>query len=1054
MKHNYYENVLKKTLVFLFMIVSVSFYAQDAIIKGNVTSSIGELLPGASVVQKGSSNGVVTDFDGNYQIVLEANGEKTLIFSFIGFIDKELNIDGRTTIDVSLQEDVAGLDEVVVVGYGTARRKDITGSVSTLKLEDSPVALRATTNVLQSLQGTVAGLNIGTQNRPGETPSITVRGQNSINGSNNPLIVLDGVVFLGSMSDINPDDIATLDVLKDASAAAVYGSRAANGVIMVTTKKGKSDKPLIQFTTSVGINNWQSPPEMTNLEQWTTKYVAQTPAFNSAADVTFDSAIPTSLFNQGIDTDWVDLVSRNGIMQNHQISVSGRTDKMNYYFSGGYQEQEGVIVGDDYNRISVRAKLDTDITDWLKVGVDATYNRNDYSGIGANLRFAYLLSPFAYPYRYEGMPNNAAANTSRLLERYPTGESIPNPLWDTNDEFVDDVDLRNFFRGTAYALIKIPQIKGLSYRFNYSVNANFNNREQFFHEGYYVGVQAGDPYDRYSESNLSTLLGQANGYVLRNNSYQYVMDNIINYKKQFGDHYIDFTAVATRDESYRDPVLSSGSDFSTIGNTFLGVNGLSNANVQSTTTLVGASDPDDDFGIVRRSNVGYLGRLSYTYKDTYHLNGTIRRDGASVFGAEQLWGDFSSVGVAWTLSNEDFMTNLSDKINYFKLKASYGTNGNQGLDPYETLSVVQAGTNGGIRYEFGDNPSEVLYGIAQTTLGNPNLGWESTTAFNIGFQSALFNNKVFLDVDYYRSQTRDQIFRRNIPIANGFESILASLGQVDNAGLELSLTTVIKDTEDFKWSSTLNFWQNRNKIVELYGDDADGDGVEDDDIANSYFIGKPLGAIYGYEYDGVVQESDTEYIANTGANPGDAKYVDLNGDGLIDVDNDRKILGYSTPNFRMGLSNTFQYKNWSLYVLATGIFGGGKDNYYLASNPRSNSFTNDRFDRSEINIPFWTPENASETYHSATFVDDRYLGLQSRGFVKIQDINLSYKLPQKVLQNIGFSSMELYTAVNNAFTFTNWFGGGDPEDGNNGINAGSVTYPVPSVYTMGLKVSF
>ncbi len=366
-----------------------------------------------------------------------------------------------------------------------------------------------------------------------------------------------------------------------------------------------------------------------------------------------------------------------------------------------------------------------------------------------------------------------------------------------------------------------------------------------------------------------------------------------------------------------------------------------------------------------------------------------------------------------------------------------------------------SGNDGGIRYEFGDAPSTILFGIAQSNLGSPNLGWETTTAFNGGFQSVWFDGRVALDLDFYFSNTTDQIFVRQIPIMTGFNSIISSLGQVNNKGIEISLRTTNISKNDFSWSSGLIFWQNRNKLTKLYGDDNDGDGQEDDDLANGLFIGKPLFAIYGYEYDGVVQEDDTEYIANTGAIPGDAKFKDLSGpegtpDGIITADYDRKILGYRQESFRLSFSNTVKYKNFSLYVMLTGIFGGGKDNYYQRENPRHNSFRN-RFDTNEIDHDWWTPENKSDYYLRPDFNGNRYLGLQSRGFLRIQDVNLSYTLPKELLSSVSVSSFEVYLSMYNLYTFTGWYGGGDPE---RGISPDDNVYPVPSIYSLGIKLGF
>ncbi len=1010
---------------------------------GKVTDEYGEPLPGVTVIIKGTTHGTVTDIDGNFTITDIQSGD-VLVFSFVGMTSQEVLVGDQQNINITMVADAIGLEEVVAVGYGTARRKDISGAVSTIRLEDSPVANSSNTSPLQSLKGGVAGVNIGEQNSPGQTPGIIVRGQNSINGNNDPLIVLDGIIYLGSISDINPEDISVMDVLKDASAAAVYGSRAANGVIVITTKKGKSDKPVITYNTSIGINTWPSPPKMMNRERWTEKYIAQTPSVNSPDEIVFDAGYATTLWAQGnVDTDWYDLISRNGVIQNHQVAVSGQSNRINYYFSGGYNSQEGVIIGDDYQRISVRTKLDADITDWLKIGLDGTYNNNDYSGVGANVGIAYDSQPWGFPYRYEGMPVNPDSNTGTLLERYPTGQSVPNPLWGT-DGTIEDIDKTNFYRLATYALITVPKVDGLTYRFNFSINSNVDERDRFTYEDYYVGEATSEPYiNRYSQAELAKRLSQANGYNNRTNSYSYVMDNIINYKKEFGDHYVDATLVATRDYSYSKLVSATGSDYSLNGNTLLGVDGIHKAAVQKV-----------NLNVIEKANIGYVGRLAYAYKDKYHLTATMRRDGASVFGADQKWGNFPSLGLAWTASEEDFISGF-DKMTYLKIKASYGKNGNQGLAPYQTLALVASGSDGGIRYEFADAPSTILYGVGQSSLGSPTLGWETTTAFNGGFQSAWLNNRIFLDLDFYFSETTDQIFLRQIPVMTGFSSIFSSLGQVDNKGIEISLSTINIEKEDLKWSSSLIFWQNRNKVVSLYGDDIDGDGKEDDDISNNLFIGKSLFPIYGYEYIGVVQEDDTEYLANVGGEPGDPMFKDISGpdgvpDGLITADYDRKILGYNKENFRLSFSNTVEYKNFSLYVMLTGIFGGGKDNYYLGGNPRYNSFK-DRYDTNEIDHDWWTPENKSEKYLRADAYSNRYLGLQSRGFVKVQDVNLSYKFPKGMGSSIGLNSLEIYTSIKNLYTFTNWYGGGDPE---RGIAADSGTYPVPRTYSMGLKVSF
>ncbi len=862
---------------------------QPITVTGTVSDETGNPIPGVTIVLKGTTQGSISDANGEYTINVD-DPDATLVFSFIGMLTQEVQVGNQTSINITMIADAIGLEEVVVVGYGTARRKDISGAVSTVKLEDTPVALSAKTNILQSLRGGVTGVNIGTQNNVGETPEILVRGQNSINGSNVPLIVLDGVIFLGNISDINPSDIASIDVLKDASSAAAYGSRSANGVIMINTKKGTSDKPTIRFSTSVGANTWKNKFDLMETPRYLEKYAVQN-NYSSPDDIIWDDETRNVLFAQRVNTDWLDLVSRNGLIQDHQVSVSGKSNRVNYYFSGGFADQEGVIVGDDYTRISLRSRLNIDVTEWLEIGIDGTYNNNDYSGIGASLGSATYSAPIGYPYRYDGMPFDVSSNTGTLLERWPTGGSIQSPLWGT-DGTVDDIDKNDFFRFAGNALLKVPKVEGLTYRLNTSINANFRTQDRFYDENYGIQEHSQPPYfERYSASALQANLSTANGYNRRSQGYNYVIDNIINYKREFVNHYVDVILVATRDYTSQRDSEWTGDNFSANGNTTLGLNGLGFATIQ-----------ENFLDIVERSNVGYLGRLIYAYNHKYHITASIRRDGASVFGSDIKWGNFSSIGVAWTVSEENFLAN-NDYLDYLKIKASYGQNGNQGVTPYGTLASVLTGVSGEVKYEFGDNPGEILYGIQQASLSNPTLGWEKTTSFNGGFQSAWLGNRIFLDLDFYISKTTDQIFTREIPIMTGFTSIISSLGQIDNNGIEINLRTVNMNKGELKWWSNLSYWRNRNIVAELYGDDIDGDGVEEDDIANNLFIGKSLGAIYGYEYIGIVQEDDNEYINSVGAQPGDPMFQDLDGDGFITADNDRKILGYRKENYRLGLSN-------------------------------------------------------------------------------------------------------------------------------------------------------
>lgn len=993
-------------------------------ISGKVTDRQGIGLPGVSVLLKGTAMGTATGEEGKYSLrIPDGQAPDALVFSLIGFVTLEVPLEGRTTLDVTLQEDLAALEEVVVVGYGTTSRQDFTGSVSSLKLEDSPVALLPNIDVLQALKGSIPGLNIGASNRAGIQPGMQVRGQNSISGSNVPLIVLDGVIFLGSISDINPNDIASIDVLKDATSAAAYGSRSANGVIAITTKKGRSGKPLIAFNTSTGFQRWQNRPEMMKGGEW----VEAVNARNQYTEGSTNWLKPGELANMeaGRETVWLDEVTRTGVMQNYQASVSGSTERVNYYFSSSYDDNKSVVIGEDFDRVSLLGKLNTHITDWLEVGLDASFSRRDYSGYAANIQSAQRMSPYGVMFRDE----------AGKLEKYPYTQSLANPLWGVDDGLRDNLDLRNSLRLNARAVVDIPWVKGLTYRVNYMTNLDRYESGIFVYEGYYV--QEGEGLERYEPSVLQGFLTSSNGYISNERARSYVIDNILNYKQTFEQHSVDVTLVATRDYVDTAQVITRGSDFAANGNTILGMWGLHNATVQRT-------EQDGR----ERANIGYLGRVSYSYDDKYYFTGSFRRDGASVFGVNNKWGNFAAAGLAWAISREPFMQNLKP-LNYLKLKFSFGQNGNQGIGPYGTLSTVANGASGGVRYEFSDEPGIIQYGLYQNTLGDAGLGWEKTGSWNAGFESAWLNNRLFVDLDAYFAKTTDQIFTRNIPVMTGFKTVITSMGQVNNNGIELTVRSANVQTGDWNWNTSLTFWRNNNELVELYGEDHDGDGREDDDIGNSLFIGHSLGAIYGYVQDGIVQESDTEYMELTGAAPGSPKYKDVDGvPGITEAD--RQILGYDKENFRLSLSNRVTYKNLDLYIMLTGTFGG--NNRFLQSNtPAYLTGGTGRFNDNMTSKPYWTSENPSNEYPSAYFAGDgRYLALQSRGFARIQDITLSYTFRQPWMEAARLNALKLFVSAKNLGTFTNWYGG-DPETGATII---SNTFPVLSTYSIGLNASF
>lgn len=625
--------------------VSSSTQQNTRKITGIIKDQSGEPVIGANIVEKGTTNGTITDIDGEYS--LEVGSNSILVVSYIGYITQEIPVGKNNTLDVLLREDTETLDEVIVIGYGTTKRKDFTGSVSSVKLENSPIALSPNLNALESLKGNVSGLDIGATNSAGGEPSMQMRGQKSISGSNDPLIVVDGVIFMGSINDINPNDIASYDVLKDATSAAAYGSRSANGVIIITTKRGKTGKPVVTFNATGSMQTWQNKPELMKGEQWLESVMAR----NNSSDLSWLKPQELANMEAGREINWLDASTRTGWVQDYQVAVSGAGEKMNYYLSAAYSDNQGVVIGDDYNRITALAKINTDITSWLQIGVDAAFTKSDYSGVGANIGEATQTSPYGVMYRNE---------SEKLLEKYPYTQSSVNALWNTDKSVRDNKDIRNNFRANAYAVVKLPWVEGLSYRFNYAGNLSKNQSGDFYYEGYFVKEGAYDDETRYSPATLQSLLASANGKINNNTTDSWVIDNILNYKNTFGKHSIDLTAVATRDRKKYEMIETTGSNFAANGNTTLGINGLHKATVQKV-------NMDNN----QRSNIGYLGRASYSYDDRYFFTGSYRRDGASVFGVNQKWGDFFAFGGAWRLSSEKFMSSIS-YLDDLKLKLSLG----------------------------------------------------------------------------------------------------------------------------------------------------------------------------------------------------------------------------------------------------------------------------------------------------------------------------------------------------------------------------------------------
>jgi len=982
-------------------------------VSGVITDESGIPLAGVTIIVKNTKNGTTTDFDGNYTINADSNN--ILVFSSIGFITKEVSIGNQSQINIQLSEDIAQLDAIVVVGYGTQKRSDVTGSVASANVE--AFADQPNTNILQSLQGSVAGLNIGAANSIGDSPSIEVRGRNTFakdsNGDlqgSNPLIVLDGVIYRGSLADINPADIGTIDVLKDSSSQAIYGSQAANGVILVTTKKGKrGKKPSINFSTYYSFDSPTNRLTPANRDGFINQFqkifydtafigpdfTQPDPTYNEAGNYPYQSIIDG--YNNGTDTNWLDLVTQNAFIRNTNVSVSGSSEKNSYFLSAGHTEQDGYVKNDKYSRMNLRANFENRTRDWLTIGMETALSMGDHSGIKADLRLGNLYSPLIAPYNEDG-----------TLATDPIGVDR-NPLLPTE---IDQLDKRLNLFGNFHATIKLP-VDGLSYKINHGISYRTQRDYRF------------DP----NGNNFTGIASKYNSYTIDRTT-----DNLLTYIKTFNDkHALDATLLYGYEEREGEDTKANSGSFS---NTILGYNSLELGDLNQQLVSSGAWD---------ERSIYQMGRLNYKYNNKYLLTLTVRRDGFSGFGTKTKFGTFPSLALGWTVSEEPFIQKALPWVDNLKLRASYGKTGNRTVGRYDTLAKV----NAGFQYVFGN---ESAYGQFISDLGNDDLGWETTTGLNLGIDFSILQNRFNGSINYYNNTTSDILFAVDLPRITGFEDINTNLGEVDNTGLEVSLSSINIQTEDFAWKSTVNFSTNKNRIASVLGKDDDGDGIEDNLIQNSLFIGESIGAVYDYVDTGKVYQIGD--VIPGGYNPGNRIFEDLNGDNVLSDDKDRRILGRTEPAYRFSIFNELSYKNISLSIFLNSV-QGGKDGYLGASTPTVSEYRWRHDNASTYNIVnefrAWSPTDPNAPHAGVRFDDPiQRPNYADRSFIRLQDVRLSYKFPEKLLNNIFINQLRLFATGKNLYTWTNWVGV-DPETGA-GFNLESA--PVMRSFSLGVNLTF
>ena len=960
------QKSLQSICVLLLLSLPFALKAQH-VVSGTVRSG-DSILANVSVQVEGSGTGTQTGTDGRFTLSTSPNA--TLVFSMVGYVPQTLKVNNRSTLTVDLQAADNQMNEVVVIGYGTQKRSDVTGSVASVPKErftQLPV-----TNVMQAIQGAVAGVNVSVGSTvPGRTANVQVRGVNSIGASNSPLIVVDGIPLApdATTNDINANDIASMEILKDASAVAIYGVRGSNGVILITTKRGSTGKPVIRYNVYTGFEKIINTLNPSSPERYVQKW-ADFRAQNNLSDTSIlPNLYERNNYYAGKTTDWVDVVTQTGTLTDHNLSISGGTKDAKYYISGELLKQKGAVKGYQYQRVNLRSNLDINITEYLSAGTSFFFNNNNSDGGRANFYLATNMSPYGQLYDDNG--------NYTMFPMFPELLYL-NPMLGTTTE---RVDRNQNLTGNAYAELKPLFLKGLKYRLNASyslVNSRWGG-----YEGRSINNQLGTGSINHSEARY------------------WIIENILSYTRDFGDHHVDFTGLySSQEKSY----FSNGSSST----------GFINDELSYYNLGAGATQSNGSF-YDRKTNLSQMGRVNYSYDSRYLLTVTARRDGASVFGANTTkYGVFPSVAFGWNLHNEAFMRG-QEWMNSLKLRLSYGKTGNEAISINGTATT--AGTN---RFPFSGVST---IGVLASNLGNANLHWEETKGANMGIDFSVLKNRVSGTVDLFRTTTDDILLRRNIPIITGYANILDNLGKTKNTGIELTLNTVNVATRDFKWETSLNFASYKNTIVSLYGN-LDSTGKEVSDIGQGLFIGESRYVIYDYTLDGVWQEGEDPASVDPTAKPGHLKFRDMNGDKKIDA-NDRSVLGSRLPKWTGGLTNTFHYKNFHLNIFIQTSQGALRNNVNL-------TFADEA---GRINIPreidYWTADNPINDRPSLSALAvsaNRGYGYQKdASYTRIKDVTFSYTMPDKVLEKVRLGGLTLYASGRNLYTFTDWQGW-DPEN--------------------------
>ncbi|MDP5229505.1 MAG: TonB-dependent receptor [Cellulophaga sp.] len=958
---------LKAFFIGAFILIGTAGYSQQKTIKGSViSSSDGIGVPGVNVVEKGTTNGTTTDFDGNYTI--SAANNATLVFSSIGFITQEQSVSGKSTLKVTLVEDVSALDEIVVVGYGSQKKSDITGSVSSVSSKD--INAFPVLDAEQALQGRAAGVVVQSNNggEPGAPISVKIRGNTSIGASSGALVVVDG--FVGATYP-QPADIESIEILKDASATAIYGSRGANGVILITTKKGRAGKTTIELNSSYSSQSTSNQLDLLNAEQF----------------ATYQRGINPGYVQGPAETDWQDLIFETGNIANHQLSFSGGTEDINFYVSGNYFDQKGVVVNSGFERFSFLTNVDAQVTDKLKLGFNAFGSRSNKDGVstqaGSGGRGGGDVISIAYRFAPDlGVLNENGENTFNSV-----GDDVDNPFAIATER-IDETAIDNY-RANFY--LDYELIENLTFKTTFGFSALNSTRGTFL------------------PSTLRATAGGVGGIagVANSKTSNILSENYLTYKKEIGKGNLTLLAGYSYQKTKSDFFTAGAQGFISNSVSFYG--------------LAGGSVPLIPTSSLTETEIqSQFGRLNYDYDDKYLITFTARRDGSSNFAKNEKYAFFPSGAIGWKVSNEEFLKD-NKTLSNLKFRASYGVTGNQAIQPYQSLASFES-----LYAVVGD---QTVNAIVPNQLSNPDLKWESSFQTNIGLDLGLFDNRVSLTLDYYNIDTKDVILGdTSVPEYVGFlnQTTLKNIGEINNKGFEITLTTKNISTNNFSWTTDFNWSRNRNQVVKLVnGDDIFLDSSPGHFLQDETHIlreGQPVGVFYGYDFRGVNQNgtlpSGTAAFTN---NLGDEIFSDLDGSGTI-TGVDREIIGDPNPDWTAGLNNTFRYKDFDLGIFFQGSIGGDILNYTaieLASGG-SNATT-------EV-LNAWTPNNTNTNVPSAAVRAKRVTSrfVYDGSFIRLRNLAMGYTLPQNLTENLGLDNIRLSLSGQNLLTITD-YPGVDPE---------------------------